>query len=171
MADQVPPPPPGWSIKESTKHPGTFYYIHQATGQTQWERPEPHAPPLQSSSSSNSNSQEVHVLHLLKKHTGSRRPSSWRQDVITRSKEEARNELGNLRNVIVAGGEPYHVKFRDLASKESDCSSAKKGGDLGQFGRGAMQKPFEEASFALPVNGLSEIISTDSGEHIILRLA
>lgn len=163
----MPVPPPGWSIKESTRHPGTFYYIHQATGQTQWERPEPNSLPLQSQN----NSQEVHVLHLLKKHTGSRRPSSWRQDVITRSRDEARNELVELRNLIIEGGEPYHVKFRELASKESDCSSAKKGGDLGKFGHGAMQKPFEEASFALPVNGLSDIVSTDSGEHILLRLA
>ena len=31
------------------------------------------------------------------------------------------------------------VKFAELASKESDCSSARKGGDLGPFGRGQMQ--------------------------------
>ena len=29
--------------------------------------------------------------------------------------------------------------FEELASKYSDCSSAKKGGDLGPFGRGEMQ--------------------------------
>jgi NIMA-interacting peptidyl-prolyl cis-trans isomerase 1 len=34
-----------------------------------------------------------------------------------------------------------------------------------------MQKPFEDASFALPVGGLSEVVDTDSGIHIILRLA
>ena len=29
--------------------------------------------------------------------------------------------------------------FAELASKESDCGSAKRGGDLGPFGRGQMQ--------------------------------
>ena len=41
--------------------------------------------------------------------------------------------------------------FEELASEVSDCSSAKRGGDLGKFGRGQMQRPFEEASFALKV--------------------
>lgn len=53
----------------------------------------------------------------------------------------------------------------------SDCSSAHKGGDLGFFGRGQMQKPFEDATFALPVGGLSGVIQTDSGTHVILRTA
>nr|CAH7746758.1 unnamed protein product [Callosobruchus chinensis] len=63
------------------------------------------------------------------------------------------------------------ASFADLASKYSDCSSAKRGGDLGPFGRDAMQKPFEEASFALKVGELSEPVFTDSGVHIILRTA
>ena len=59
----------------------------------------------------------------------------------------------------------------ELASKYSDCSSAKRGGDLGPFGRGSMQKPFEDAAFALAVGELSDIVDTDSGVHLILRTA
>lgn len=44
-----------------------------------------------------------------------------------------------------------------------------KKGDLGMFGRGAMQKPFEAATFSLQPGGLSDVIKTDSGIHVILR--
>ena len=53
---------------------------------------------------------------------------------------------------------------------ESDCGSAQKGGDLGVFQRGAMQKAFEDASFALKVGELSGIVDSDSGIHVILRI-
>ena len=39
----------------------------------------------------------------------------------------------------------------------------------GRFGRGQMQKPFEEATYALKVGELSDVVDTDSGVHIILR--
>ena len=38
------------------------------------------------------------------------------------------------------------------------------------FPTARMQKAFEEASFALKVNELSDVVSTDSGEHLILRI-
>lgn len=37
--------------------------------------------------------------------------------------------------------------------------------------KGQMQKSFEDASFALKVGELSEIVDSDSGIHIILRTA
>lgn len=61
--------------------------------------------------------------------------------------------------------------FEELASQFSDCSSAKRGGDLGPFGRGQMQKPFEEAAFNLKVGEMSGPVWTDSGVHIIKRTA
>ena len=58
-----------------------------------------------------------------------------------------------------------------IAKERSDCGSFQSGGDLGNFGRGMMQKPFEDASFALQVGELSDVVDTDSGTHIILRTA
>lgn len=63
------------------------------------------------------------------------------------------------------------ASFGELAGKYSDCSSAKRSGDLGPFGRGAMQKPFEDAAFSLKVGEMSEPVLTESGVHIILRTA
>lgn len=108
--------------------------------------------------------QEVQASHLLVKHAGSRRPSSWREDNITRTKEEAHELLESYLKKIEEGAE-----FNELATKYSDCSSYKKGGDLGKFKRGMMQKPFEDAAFGLKINEMSGIIDTESGLHIIIR--
>ncbi|ETV82913.1 hypothetical protein H257_04686 [Aphanomyces astaci] len=110
---------------------------------------------------------QVRASHLLIKHRGSRRPASRLSDNITRSKEEAIEILLGLRAKIASG----EARFEDLAVQYSDCSSGARGGDLGPFGRGMMQKPFEDASFGLPVGELSGVVDTDSGVHIILRTA
>ena len=61
-------------------------------------------------------------------------------------------------------------QFMNTARAESDCSSAEKGGDLGFFGRGKMQPPFEAAAFALRVGQMAGPVDTDSGVHLLLRL-
>ena len=60
--------------------------------------------------------------------------------------------------------------FAKYATERSDCSSFKAKGDLGFFGPGMMQQPFEEASFALRPGEMSGIVSTDSGYHLIYRI-
>jgi len=58
--------------------------------------------------------------------------------------------------------------FAELAEYYSDDTSTKgKGGDLDFFGRGRMQKEFEEAAFALQPGQISEIVKTVFGYHII----
>ena len=64
-----------------------------------------------------------------------------------------------------------HRLFMEIAQVESDCSSAREGGDLGFFSRGKMQKQFEVASYSLQIGDLSNIVDSDSGIHIILRIA
>ncbi|HET7390754.1 MAG TPA: peptidylprolyl isomerase [Nitrososphaeraceae archaeon] len=61
--------------------------------------------------------------------------------------------------------------FGSIAKELSiDKGSAKKGGDLGLFGRGMMVKPFEEAAFNLKKGETtSEPIKTEFGYHIIKR--
>ena len=128
-------------------------------------------PKTSSSSSSSGKPSKVRILHILKKHKDSRRPSSWRQPKITATKEEATEELKGLIEILQEEiGEDQRATFEELARTESDCSSAKRGGDLGFFGPKKMQPAFEEASFALKIGELSGIVETSSGVHVLLRI-
>lgn len=63
--------------------PGRTYYVNKETGVSQWEKPDGPA----------SSMSTVQCSHILVKHRESRRPSSWRQENITCSKEEALKQL------------------------------------------------------------------------------
>lgn len=62
------------------------------------------------------------------------------------------------------------VSFEKLASDFSLCSSAKNGGDLGEFPKGRMVPAFEKALLALSAEEISGIVKTQFGYHIIKRL-
>lgn len=58
--------------------------------------------------------------------------------------------------------------FAELAKEYStDPGSAEAGGDLGWFGPGRMVPEFEEATYALEVNEISEPVKSEHGFHII----
>ena len=62
-------------------------------------------------------------------------------------------------------------KFGKLAKELSiDPGSAKRDGNLGYFGRGAMVKPFEEVAFKLQIGEVSDLVKSEFGYHIIKRL-
>ena len=110
---------------------------------------------------------EVRCRHIPLKHTGSRNPhDSHRNKPVTRSKDEAIKGIQDIKAQIKNEGD--FIKF---AEEFSECRSAANGGDLGNFGRGQMQKQFEDASFALKVGEISDLVDSDSGIHIILRIA
>lgn len=80
---------------------------------------------------------QVRASHLLIKHSGSRRPASWKdpegKEITKRSKEAAKQILLALREAIASGQQD----FAEAARHESDCSSASRGGDLGTHALGA----------------------------------
>ncbi len=59
--------------------------------------------------------------------------------------------------------------FSALARDFSTCPSKSKGGDLGWFGEGAMVAPFEQAVKRLSVGGISQVVQTQFGFHIIKK--
>jgi peptidyl-prolyl cis-trans isomerase C len=89
-------------------------------------------------------SEKVHCAHILVK-----------------TEKEANTVLERLQK-----GE----KFANIAKEVSLCPSGKRGGDLGTFSRGAMVKEFVKAAFALQKGGLSPLVKTKYGYHLIKRL-
>ncbi len=80
------------------------------------------------------------------------------------SRQAARNTLEGLLERARAGED-----FAALATEYSqDPGSATAGGDLGWFRRGDMVDEFEEAAFTLLEGGISEVVETIHGFHIIL---
>ncbi len=59
--------------------------------------------------------------------------------------------------------------FESLAKEFSTCGSAQDGGNLGEFSKGMMVKPFEDAVKKLSVGETSGIVRTQFGYHLILR--
>jgi len=78
-------------------------------------------------------------------------------------KEEIRKQAEKVLNQAKQG-----KNFAKLAQKYSeDKATAKKGGDFGCFPKGLMVKPFEDAAFSLPKGGISNLVTTKVGFHII----
>ena len=74
----------------------------------------------------------MRASHILIKHEGSRRKASWRDPegvaISATTRDDAADLARALRDQIVSG----ERKFEDIAAENSDCNSAKRGGDLGQ---------------------------------------
>lgn len=105
--------------------------------------------------------EEIRASHILIQYEGARnaRPS------VSRTKEQAQELAAQVRQMAVEPGSD----FVDLARQYSDCPSAPAGGDLGQFGRGVMVPAFEQAAFSTSVEGVSGVVETPFGFHIIRR--
>jgi peptidyl-prolyl cis-trans isomerase NIMA-interacting 1 len=103
--------------------------------------------------------EEVHVEQVLVQWAGA--PGSEQ----TRTRKEARERVDQAMTRLQAG-----EALADVAAALSDGPTAKRGGDLGWFQRGQMAPAFDEAAFALAPGGLSAVIESPQGFHILRRV-
>ncbi|MBN1676241.1 MAG: peptidylprolyl isomerase [Kiritimatiellae bacterium] len=78
------------------------------------------------------------------------------------AKAAKKKKIEEIREQIVAGAD-----FGEMAKQHSDCPSKEKGGDLGEFGRKQMVKPFADAAFSQEVDAVGPVVETKFGYHII----
>ncbi|QUC19245.1 uncharacterized protein UV8b_03486 [Ustilaginoidea virens] len=168
--------PPNWEVRHSNSK-NLPYYFNSLEKVSRWEPPHGtdtdklkrymaahHSANSRQGAVPSVPEGKIRAAHLLVKHKDSRRPSSWRESEITRTKDEAMVIIKAHEQQIKKG-----TPLGDVAPTESDCSSARKRGDLGYFGRGDMQKEFEDAAFALKPGEMSGVVETASGLHLIER--
>ena len=87
-------------------------------------------------------------------------------DDVPRTRDEA---LKLAQDLLAKAREPG-ADFARLARERSEDGTARRGGDVGLFTPGQMEPPFEKAAFALPIGGVSDVVETRVGLHIIRRL-
>jgi peptidyl-prolyl cis-trans isomerase C len=76
--------------------------------------------------------------------------------------DEAKKKVEKIKEELDQGAD-----FAKLAEENSDCPSAKNGGELGTFGRSEMVKELTDTAFAMDINNISEPVKTQFGYHII----
>jgi peptidyl-prolyl cis-trans isomerase C len=83
-----------------------------------------------------------------------------------KAKAQAKAKAESLLKKLKAGAD-----FNDLAQKDSNCPSAKNGGDLGTMPKGSFVPEFEKAAYALKPGQMSDVVETEYGYHIIKLIA
>jgi parvulin-like peptidyl-prolyl isomerase len=105
--------------------------------------------------------ESMRARHILIRFKGSRVPLKPDQKDLTEA--EALEKAKAVRARLVAGAD-----FAAVAKEESDdAGSGAQGGNLGEFRRGTMVGPFDEAAGKLPLGEISEPVMTPFGYHII----
>jgi parvulin-like peptidyl-prolyl isomerase len=98
---------------------------------------------------------EVHASHIVLRLA----PNATEAD-----RTKAMQQLTELRGQIVAN----KIDFAEAAKKYSQCPTAPNGGDVGLIPRkGQVDENFARAAFSTPVNGVSDVVQTGFGLHLI----
>jgi hypothetical protein len=115
-----------------------------------------------SSASAKAPPKTIVARHVLVQWMGCKRADTN----IVRTKEQARAVAEDVLRRLKAG-----VDFARVVHDFSDEPNAgQRGGSLPPFGRGMMDKAFEDAAFSLAPGELSGVVESEFGFHVIQRL-
>src|SRR5580765_1376655 len=91
---------------------------------------------------------------------------AWEASVGPKFKE--REEVRKKAQAVLAEVKKNPARFADIAKAQSqDPGSKDRGGDLGFAPRGSFVKPFEDALYRLKPGGISDLVETEFGFHVI----
>ncbi len=106
--------------------------------------------------------ESIVARHILVAYQGGMRAGAH----ITRTKAEAKARAEEAKERALAGED-----FAVLATEYSDDpGSAADGGNLGRFTRGQMVPVFSDAAFRLEPGGVSDVVESEFGFHVIQRV-
>jgi len=116
---------------------------------------------------------EVHVYGILKKHSGCKDATDRDGKPIKATKGRAVLALANIRKrlVMLQDGGAQQRSFAEQAREQSDCDTARTGGDMGKVSPGSVNGAVEEMAFSLACGEISEPFETPDGMLMLLRVA
>ncbi len=122
----------------------------------------PAAGSASSSSAGPAAPETIVARHILIQFIGCKRADAK----IVRTREQALKVAEEVERRLKAGDDFAHlvVDFSD------EPNAISRGGSLGRFGHGVMDKVFENAAFKLQPGEISPIIETSFGFHVIQRI-
>lgn len=85
------------------------------------------------------------------------------KDAPEKAVKAAEDRINSIYNEVTA----KDADFAAIAKDDSECPSAKAGGDLGEFTRGQMVKEFEDVAFTAKTGEISKPFRTQFGFHIV----
>merc|ERR1712151_969339 len=119
----------------------------------------------------------VRISHILLRWSGIKHEDEFaRRDMVIpdRTQAAAEKELLEMLEELLSG-DPKTLgnRFKALVLKRSECASALNVpyADLGWIDQGGAEAVVEAAAFATPVGGLSDIVVSTRGAHLMYRLA
>ncbi len=149
-------PLPGLSVAASASAPNATAPSAPRSGQVRAATSGIPAP------SASADSERVAVSHIVVSHQDAALGKHRR---LTRTREEAKQRAGEALARARKGED-----FSKLVAEYSDePGAAARNGSAGRFGRKHAIAGFSDAAFALKVGGISDVVESSLGYHVILR--